>query len=586
MQPVDYTTLVAVCGELRRTLLPARVETVYQCDRHTLALGLRTFEGRRWLTISWHPEAARLHLGDAPPRDPDTFAFSQQLLHQLKGLALGDIAFTQPWERSLDLQFAPRPGEPARWHLYLEVMGKHSNLLLVDADGTIVTAAHQVGSQQSSVRPIQTGGRYVPPPGLTEATPDPIEAFDRWRERVALIPGAIARQLRSSYRGLGTRLSEALVAAAGLSPEQPSDQLTETQWQVLFAAWTDWLQRLESGDWQPHRTERGYQLLPGTGTPQASVNDLLNHYYGDQTRAQRFQQLRQQMLQKLKGLLAKLEQKCRDFEQRLQQSDGADDYRRRADLLMAHLQDWQPGLTELVLTDFETGQPCRIALAPEKTAIQNAQALYKRHQKLKRTREAVEPLLAAAIAERDYLGQVEAAIAALTRCDTPADLLALQEIQEELQQQGYLPVPDYRQRRASEDSATDFLRFPAPGGGEIWVGRNNRQNDQLTFRVATDYDLWFHTQEIAGSHVLLRRQPGQEASDEALQAAADLAAWFSRGRGSEQVPVIWTEPRLVFKPRGAKPGMVVYRQEQVIWAQPQRGAERAIAPVGEDRSVS
>ena len=182
---------------------------------------------------------------------------------------------------------------------------------------------------------------------------------------------------------------------------------------------------------------------------------------------------------------------------------------------------------------------------------------------------AVEPLLAEVQAEVDYLEQVEAALLQMAIYQAPADLVALEEIRDELIQQQYLESLEYRSRLESKAS-TDFYRFQTPSGFELFIGRNNRQNDQLTFRLAGDYDLWFHTQEIPGSHVLLRLEPGRVPEESDLQFTADLAAYYSRARQSEQVPVVYTEPKNVYKPKGAKPGMAIYKQEQILWGQPQR----------------
>jgi predicted ribosome quality control (RQC) complex YloA/Tae2 family protein len=235
---------------------------------------------------------------------------------------------------------------------------------------------------------------------------------------------------------------------------------------------------------------------------------------------------------------------------------------------MAHLQTWEPGMKEIILSDFETGEPVAIALQPDKNAVLNAQNLYKQHQKLKRARAAVEPLLQEVQAEIDYLEQVEAAIAQIDKYQTAEDLQALEEIRDELIGQKYLEELEYRSRNNNETS-TNFHNYRTPNGFQVLIGRNNRQNDQLTFRVAGDYDLWFHAQEIPGSHVLLRLDPGAvpEAAD--LQYVANLAAYYSRGRQSDQVPVVYTEPKYVYKPKGAKPGIAIYKQERILWGKPQ-----------------
>lgn len=569
MQPVDFTTLTALCAELRSHWLPARLEQVYQRDRYTIDLALRTLDQRGWLTLSWHPQAARVGMGDPPPRTPDTFTFSQQLRHQLNGLALIAIEAIAPWERVFDFQFGRRLGDSALWHLYVEVMGKYSNIILANQDNLIVTAAHQVSSQQSSVRPIQTGQPYEFPPILTDPTPSLSEPQERWQERLVLIPGSLKRNLLTNYRGLSSALVITMVQAAGLDPEQSTDTLTPTDWQSLFKRWQEWLHTLETEQFSPGWLPQGYTVM-GWGMVRSadSIQSIIHRYYADHLNQRDFAQLRNQISQRLSTVLKKLTVKAQDFKRRLQQSDDADQLKAQADLLMAYLHDWQPGMTTITLADFATGEPVAILLNPEKNAVQNAQALYKRHQKLKRSRHALEPLLTDVQAEIDYLEQVEVALSQLDRYLTPDDLSSLEEIRDELIQQKYLDDPDQRYRNVSSTSQTDYRRYQTPCGFEVLIGRNNRQNDQLTFRLAGDYDLWFHAQEIPGSHVLLRLPAGAAPDDTDLQFTADLTAYFSRARQSEQVPIVYTQPRHVYKPKGAKPGIAIYKQETILWGQP------------------
>ncbi|BAT55493.1 hypothetical protein NOS3756_44800 [Nostoc sp. NIES-3756] len=570
MQPVDFTTLTATCSELRAHWLPSRLEQVYQRDRYTIAMALRTLNQRGWLQISWHPQAAHICIGDPPPRAPDTFTFSQQLVHQLGGLALVAIEAIAPWERVINLQFARRPGDEVLYHIYAEIMGKYSNAILTDANNLIITAAHQVSQQQSSVRPILTGQPYETPPKLTGTIPSLQESQARWQERVSLVPGAIKRQLLKSYSGLSAVLVESMLLVSEIPPETSTDTLTAEDWQRLFARWQEWLKALDNGNYLPAWMTHGYTVMGwGAIAPAKDIQTLINEYYTAQLNQQLFAQLRHQLTQKLSNILGKLRNKAQTFSDRLQQSDRADEYRQKADLLMAHLQNWEPGMTEIILSDFETGEPVAIALQPDKNAVLNAQNLYKQHQKLKRARAAVEPLLQEVQAEIDYLEQVEAAIAQIDKYQTAEDLQALEEIRDELIGQKYLEELEYRSRNNNETASTNFHNYRTLNGFQVLIGRNNRQNDQLTFRVAGDYDLWFHAQEIPGSHVLLRLDPGAVPDAADLQYVADLAAYYSRGRQSDQVPVVYTEPKYVYKPKGAKPGIAIYKQERILWGKPQ-----------------
>jgi predicted ribosome quality control (RQC) complex YloA/Tae2 family protein len=569
MQSVDFTTLTAACAELQKDWIPARIEQVYQCDRHTIAIALRTLPQRGWLTICWHPQAARICMGDAPSRVPDKFTFSDQLRHQLNGYILTALVAIAPWERVIDLQVAQRPGDPPIWNLYVEIMGKYSNVILTDAHRQIVTVAHQVTAAQSSVRTLQTGKPYELPPPLTGTTPNLQESQQRWQARVSLIPGSLKGQLLKSYRGLSPIVANSLIQSAQLDPEQLTDSLQESDWVCLFQQWQTWLQALETKTFNPGWTADGYTVLGGNMTqPTPSVQTLLNCYYRDRLNQQVFQQLRHQLCQKVSSLLAKLHVKADSFRQRLQQSAHSDEYRQQADLLMAHLSRWESGMKSITLPDFDTDRPIAIRLNPEKNGVQNAQALYKQHQKLKRARIAIEPLLQTVELEIDYLEQVEASLSQIESFNNSEDLQTLEEIREELIQQHYLDPQAQRSRNVPTHSHP--YRYPTPSGFEVWIGRNNRQNDQLTFRIANDYDLWFHNQESGGSHVLLRLEPGTIPDELDLQVAANWAAYYSQARQSEQVPVVYTKPKHVYKPKGAKPGMVIYKQEQVLWGYPQQ----------------
>ncbi len=575
MQQVDFTTLTAAVRELQPDWIPARVETVYQRDRYTLALGLRTLEKKGWIAISWHPQAARIVLTDPPPRIPDTFTLSQQLRSVLGGLAMVEMNMVAPWERLVRLAFATRPGAEARYYLYVEPIGKYSNLTLTDADNLIITTAHQVSNKQSSVRTIETGRPYEVPPSLTDPMPSLEEPIDRWIERVSLIPDKLNQRLVRSYRGLSTILMNELIATAELSPIQTTDTLDRSDWENLFAYWQKWLRTLtqvEGYQFHPHLTTNGFSVLGWSDsvTPVATVNDAVETYYTQILDREAFTQLKHQLTQKLSTFLAKLRVKANTFKTKLLESTGADEYRTNADLLMAYLQEWQPGMNQIILNDFETGEPVKIKLEPEKNAIQNAQFLYKRHQKLKRAKLAVDPLLAEVQAQIDYLEQVEASILQ-TEEDRENDvrdmLQTLLEIKKELIDTGYFPAADRIAK--AELAETKPRSLKTPSGFELLIGRNNRQNDLLTFKTATEYDLWFHAQEIAGSHGLLRITPGAVAEEADLQFTANAVAYYSRARQSQAVPVVYTATKHVYKPKGAKPGMVIYKHEQIVWGHPQ-----------------
>jgi predicted ribosome quality control (RQC) complex YloA/Tae2 family protein len=579
MQPVDLTTLVAICAEIEKNCLPARLEQVYQPNSLTLYLQLRTAIAKHWLLISWHPQAARIHLSEQPQRQPDTFTFSQQIWHQVANLALVNIKILRPWDRIVQLEFAKRPGDLVLWRLQVEIMGKRSNVILVNSENLIVTAAHQVSDRQSRLRAIQTGDLYELPPLRLDPVPSLSEPFDQWRDRLSLIPQSIRSSLLKNYQGTSSSLVQLLLDGAAIPLEQTTQELGDSAWLKLFDAWQTWIECLENSWFCPHFQNIGqdsgqetYSVVSLEVTEnQASlenlvVNHFLKNYYGDRLNYQVFNQLHQQIAQALAAQTSKLNQKAEGFRQKLDQASQAEETKVLADLLMASLHQLQPGMKEISLPDFQTGKLVKISLDPTQTPSQNAQGLYKKYQKLKRTTGAIAPLLEATETEIDYLEQVKIQAADLE----PKYYRALEEIQQELIQQGYLRGIDRTTKgsRSKKDETPNCHRYTSPSGCEIWAGRNNHQNDLITFRVAKEYDLWFHAQEIPGAHVLLRLEPGKPAEIQDLQAAADICAYHSRARLSDRVPVVYTQPKFVYKPKGAKPGMVIYKQEKVLWGVP------------------
>ncbi len=574
VQSVDFSTLAGICHELRQQCLPARLEQVIQTDQHTLYLVLKTWQTKIALLVSWHPQTARLHLSPLPQHTSNTFVFAQQLWHQLHGLALVQIAWLTPWERVVDLGFARRPDEPMLWHLYLEVMGKYSNALLVNQSGIVVCLAHQVSDRQSRLRPIGTGDPYTPPPPLLNTPPSLEETFDQWCDRLRLIPQPVADSLLKNYRGLSPNMVQTLLHASQIPHDALTQNLSSEDWQRLFMAWQDWLQAIQSGRWHIQRTAKGYALLPATAdaTPKLTVNNFLQDYYSQIQQREELHHLYQKISQAVSYKLKKLHIKHGELQDRLKRASNADQYRQQADLLTAYASAWQLGMTQITLPDFDSQTPIKIALDPTLNAFQNAQNLYKKYQKQKRASTAILPILSEVLAEISYLETVAHNLHQIDRDDLSC-LAILQEMAWELHEQGYLTEPFKPQKSAKHKSNLEQLncyRFSTPSNFLALVGRNNWQNDQLTYHIASDYDLWFHAQEIAGSHVLLRLNAGDAPADRDLQFCADLAAWFSQGKLSDRLPVIFTQPKYIHKPKGAKLGMVIYTNETVIWGEPQR----------------
>jgi predicted ribosome quality control (RQC) complex YloA/Tae2 family protein len=589
LQPLDATALRAVLAELRPALLPSRFERAQQSDARTVQLGLRCLSGHAWLELSWRAEAPRLLAIPAPPRAGEGSTLARQLQHGLRGLNLVGLE-QQGWERVVELAFAPRPGDAVRRSLVLELMGRRSNLFLLDEERRVIALGHQVRESQSRLRPIGTGDPYQPPPPLSGDLPRLGEAEASWRRRLCLQPLPLEKALPAAYQGLGPALVRQL--CEGLTPQadphgpplaqREGRTLGEADWQALHRRWTRWLEAVEgerfalrwgaTGEWRCWDGGEGNESGSPLGLP---INAALAAYYAQRLAAQDRGQRRETLARQLQQALEREQQEAERQQALLEAVPAEGEMRQRADSLLS------------------LPSPCR-------EQIDEAQKLYRRARKLKRSSEQILPRLEA---HRQRLEALAASLTYLEQAEAEADLVALEEEWLELlpgssARQGGGTSPgradprradprradprradtrraDSRRTRRTEEPRP--LELLSPGGVRLQVGRNHRQNEWISFRQARRGDLWFHAQELPGSHVVLK---GSErlAGEADQQAAADLAAHFSRGRGNRRVPVVMVAVEELQRIPGTAPGTVRHRGGTVLWAEPERATALLGAP--------
>jgi predicted ribosome quality control (RQC) complex YloA/Tae2 family protein len=567
LQAMDLTSLRAVLTELAPVLVPSRFEKAQQSDAHTLQLGFRSLEGRTWLELSWLAEAPRLLAIPPPPRGGDGSTLAQQLQHGLGGLAL--VALEQiGWERVVELAFAPRPGEPVcRW-LVVELMGRRSNLFLLDQERRVVAAARQVREAQSRLRPIGTGDPYMPPPPPAGRPPALAESCEHWQGQLRLLPVPLKQALQGAYQGISPALALQLCgpdrAGAEALLAQPVDQLTPQQWQRLWQRWQGWLTAMEQrrfrfqsggptayGCWDPEP--------PAQPTAAASlpINRALATYYHQELDGRQRQQRLQALRQRLQQALERERQQSQHQQELLSQVESSESLQRQADALLCLPQ-------------------------PSREQVADAQALYRRARKLRRSVAAITPRLEQ---HQQRIEQLEASLTFLEQLasDDALQLEALEDDSAQLLQ----PRHGSRPRGRASTGTTGVpvpLELRSPGGLRLQVGRNHRQNEWISLRQARRGDLWFHAQECPGSHVVLKASeaPATEAD---LQAGADLAAHFSRARGNARVAVVMVPTDDLQRIPGAGPGTVRHRGGELLWAEPERARallHAAVSSLGEE----
>ena len=544
---MDVTTLRAVLAEWRPLLLPSRFEKAQQASPQALQIGLRSLSGNHWLELSWQAEAARLHTIPPPPRQGDGSTLAQQLQHGLKGLALIEIQ-QQDWERVVELGFARRPGEPVLRWLVVELMGRHSNLLLLDADRQVVALARQVKPQQSRLRPIGTGDPYQPPPPLAGEPPRLEESFASWQRRLRLVPLPLQQALRDAYQGISPALLRQLLPFGW--GELAVDSISPEQWQQLWQGWRQWLEAVQLGRFIWQLEPAGYRCWGGSSghtpaaNPTLAINQGLAAYFSEQLGAQVLAQQRQQLQHRLQATVERESRQASEQQALLDAVPEGEALQRRADALLSQLQ-------------------------PSRQCIEEAQKLYKTARKRRRSVAAITPRLEL---HRQRLASLEASLTYLEQADSLEQVSSLAaELEALLAERGQRKSAGGRQsRRAGAiEGVPQPLELHTPSGLPIQIGRNHRQNEWIAFRQARRGDLWFHAQELAGSHVVLKSSE-RLASDADLQAAADLAAHYSRGRGNRRVPVVMVPTEELQRIPGAAPGTVRHRGGSVLWGEPQR----------------
>lgn len=583
VQQQDFTTLCAVCHGLDHQVVPSRFVKAQQTDGTTIHMGLRTISTHRWLELSWSAEAPRFHPCLPPPRQGAGSTLAQQLHHGLRGLALTALR-QPPWERIVQLEFSKRPGAVVERQVVLELMGRHSNLFLLDAGDRIMAMGRQVKPRQSRVRPLGCGDHYSAPPPAPGRVPDGQESRTSWQKHLQLVPLPLAKALWQRYGGISPSLGRQLCGAAGIDATICVTALTTAQWQALHQQWQCWLAALEARRFRFQlEGDQGYQVWSAppaaqgsprpTDGPDHSLGLALAAFHGRHLHHVQLQRAHQQLVQVLCKAISGEQRLREDLQQRLSAVADHTTLQHRADRLMCCPDLQRSGLTTLLVADPMGGAQESIPLDPEKTILANAQRLYQKARKLRRSRHVLEPRLDRHSQRLARLESAHDQFLLHWSSATPDQQQALlEELEDELRELDLMrscsvvsPV---------RTTVSQPLQLRSPGGLRLLVGRNNRQNDRISIQEARRGDLWFHVQEMPGSHVVLKVSEATGADEEDVQIAADLAAYFSRARGNSAVAVVSTETHHLQRIPGAGSGVLRFRESRVLWGHPD-----AVAPL-------
>jgi predicted ribosome quality control (RQC) complex YloA/Tae2 family protein len=583
--PFDGLVLYSVTRELEAVLLGGRIERVYQPAALEIIIAVRNNHARYRLLLSAAADAARVHLTEADRRNPAKIPFfCSALRRRLEGSRFTEIS--QPGlERVLRLVTlgTDELGRPETSVVIAEIMGKHSNIILLDPlENKIIDAVKRYSHTVSRYREVLPGQPYTPAPPSHKADPGAATEEGFIAALSALGPDMEAASgIQRLYEGFSLFSARALVRRAGLEPDTALESCGLYEYRRLFTALKEIVSAVINGEAAPTVIRRNgtpvdYAAFDpdfeAEGPPPAGMNLVLDRFYQGRARAAAFAAQKRRIIQRIGRDIDRLNKKQENVQAALADPD-TDRYRLYGELLTANLYRLQSRGKEVSLENFLLpGAPeIIIPLDETLTPAQNAQRYFKKYA---RARSG----LAHALKEREHIEEELQYLSGVsTAADQADNLEELTEIAAELEEQGYLsPAPEARKQKTEPPEP---LKVISSDNHVLLIGKNNRQNDYVTFRLAVAEDIWFHARGVAGAHVILKTG-GRKPSAAAISEAASLAAYFSQGRHSSSVPVDYTPRANVRRPKGARPGFVTYTGENTVFADPSRAKDLLTQPAG------
>ncbi len=462
-------------------------------------------------------------------------------------------------------------GDLCRKDLYMELMGKHSNLVFCDEDGMILDCIKHVSARQSSLRELLPGKEYVFPHTADKFNPLE-ETGENFVQRLSKLPFPLAKAIYSAYYGISPLIAQEICFRAGLEPDVPAKGLPQEHLLHLSNHFLWLMEDVKEGHFYPNLVVQGKEPVAFSSVKLTqyrdaqeirfdSVSEMLESYYSAK---ERFSRIRQKSADLRKTTSTALERCRRKYdlqEKQLSDTQKREKYRLYGELLNAYGYQVEPGLKKCELLNYYDGKMVTVPLDPQKTAAENAQHYFEKYSKMKRTYEDLSQRTMETKADMEHLQSVATW---LDIAQTEADLA---QVREELEEAGYLKKHAQGRKKMKRAEKSVPFHYISSDGFDIYVGKNNLQNEELTFHVANGGDWWFHAKKMPGSHVIVRTG-GKEMTDRAFEEAGALAAYYSSGRNQEKVEIDYLQRKNVKKPNGARPGFVVYYTNYSLMAKP------------------
>ena len=554
IQIMDLTTLKAVVFELINSIVPSRFENAQQIDSHTIQLGFRTLEKLTWLEISWHAESPRIVQIPPPKKYGEKSTLAKQIKHLFSNLALIEIK-QNGFERIVRFKLSSRPGKEVEKELVVELMGRHSNIFLLDKSGKVITLGKQIKASQSRLRPIGTGDIYTSPPPLKGLLPKYSESFNSWKDNISLVPSTFKNSLKDTYQGVSPALTLQIAsnnyddAIEIINKSVISIELERLE--AIHRRWRKWLLDIENNNYTINFEGSTDFVAWGKSEIRDKKNNIglsLGIYYSNKILEKKINSIRDKLQQ---DLLNSKDHEIRKLETQKLLIENISEY--------INMQNKANNILTLP--------------SPNKIQITEAQRLFKEAKRIKRSRESITNRInfhKKKISDIEYCELFLDSLIYEDSDDKRNNLDSIIELREEVEEYICIKKNNFKSNSNKKIKQSSNIReIQSPSGLKIQIGRNNRQNELISIRRGKKGDLWFHAQEIPGSHVVLKSSNGL-VDEKDIQLAADLASFCSRARGSKLVPIIMVPIENLQRISGALPGTVTHRGGKVLWGKSER----------------
>lgn len=569
----DTLCVKKIVSELSDKLSDGRIDKIYQPEKDELLFVVRAKNASFHLVLSASANNARIHFTDRIKENPLTAPMFCMLLR--KHLSGGRItAVSEPqFERIVEFEIESRNelGDTVKKRIIVEITGRNSNIILCDGDYRIIDSIKRVDFSQSTVRQILPNCQYVLPPKQDKipVLSDEISTVNLDFSQKGKSPENV---IMDAVSGISPLTAREIVYGATGTNSLVCDELTSEMRQKLSLTVTNFTKNLKFSpcivfDGRGKPAEFSAISISQYGGSfstvfYSSMSEVIDIFYAKRDEAERIKQKGSALIKLLKNNIERCAKKLSLQQKTLKDAENKEKYKIYGDLITANIYKIAKGDSFVVLENYyEDGSPqLKIDLLPTLTPSQNAQRYYKLYSKLKNAEVEVKKQIEATLSDLDYF---ESTLALTENLTSEADISA---VRAELAELGYIKRQGYSKRQKPVQAKP--LHFISTGGFDIFVGKNNTQNDYLTLKFANSSDMWFHTKQIHGSHTIIKLGRDKDIPDSTIFEAAQLAAYYSKARESSQVPVDYTQIRNVRKPRGAKPGMVIYDGYNTLYVTP------------------